>query len=209
MEWTVGEVAAHVLTVVRRYRPEPRRASTVPALRGLNHAEVADVGDASPAAIAEMIDADLDAMAAIAPLVPLDMERPFHLGLTVTISAGWANLVSECFVHGADIAGAVGRRWDWDDAAFEGIWRQLTGALSGWLRPQAAHLDEVWDIELSFGTVRLWIHEGVVTVDDATRPADRTVHADGAGSLLLQFPFRRRLIEDPDVALLASRFLDI
>ena len=35
--------------------------------------------------------------------VPLDTPRAFHLGLTVSVAAGWANLIGELLVHGDDI----------------------------------------------------------------------------------------------------------
>lgn len=210
MRWRAADVGTHVATVLGRYYANPARSATPSDLRmqNVNEVETSGLG-LDVRAIADAIDTHLAVIGSVAPTLALDATFPFHVGLTVTTSAGWANLLSEFLVHGDDIARATGRTWDFPPAAVEGIWRNLIPAAAGWLRPEARQLDEVYELRFPFGNVRVWIHDGVISVDDARRPADHVIDVDDPVTFTLGVPWRRHLITDAKAALLASRLLDI
>jgi hypothetical protein len=211
LDWTAREVAAHVLTVVRRYLAPTERAATRERLAALNAEELATV-DRSCAEIADELDSIVSVLAHVAPSISLDDVRAFHLGITVSVAAGWANLIGELLVHGDDIARATHRAWSVDDHLLEGIWRDLMPASAGWMRPEARTLDELYHLHFPFGTVMLALDAGMVRVDDprdAGRVPDHVIVVPDASAFTLQFPYRRARLEDPRAALLASRFIDI
>jgi hypothetical protein len=210
MGWQAADVAAHVETVMRRYYANPDRAATPADLRSQNDAEIDGVGfGLDVSAAADAIDGHTEALAAVAPALPLDATFPFHLGLTVTTCAGWANLLSEFLVHGDDISRATGRPWTFPAADVEGIWRNLVPVATGWLRPEARNVDELYRVRFAFGDVDVWIHDGVVTVDDADRPPDHQIDVEDPVEFTLGVPWRRHLITDAAAALMVSRFFDI
>lgn len=211
MDWTAAEVGTHVLTVLRRYLSVTERAVTRERLAMLNAEEIAAIPK-TPQEVADDIDGIIEGLTALAGAVPLDAERSFHLGMTVTVAAGWANLIGETFVHGHDIARATGRNWTMDGSLLEGIWRNLLPAAAGWMRAEARALTELYHLRFAFGLVTLRLDNGNVVVDDpvdATRTPDHSIIVKDAASFTLEFPYRRSVITDPTTALLASRFIDI
>jgi hypothetical protein len=208
MTWRAEDVARHVLTVLLRYGGSGPRAATRHGLDELNQSELQAV-DRSVGEVADAIDESVAQLAEVAPHIPGDQLFEFHLGLTVDVPAAWANLCSEFLVHGSDIARATSRPWSFPVDGVEGIWRNLMPAASGWLRAEAAHVDEVYEIRFPFGPVAVWIHDGAVTTDDAIRPADHTIEVDDPVTFTLGVPWRRALVTDPAAALFLSRFHDI
>ncbi len=211
LDWTVSEVGTHVLTVVRRYLSQTERAATRSRLAQLNAEDIA--AQAMPTKqVADDIDRTVARLATVAPGLPLDGVREFHLGLKVTVAAGWANLIGELLVHGDDIARTTGHHWSVDARLLEGIWRDLMPAAAGWMRPEARALDELYLLRFSFGAVTLRLESGQVHIDrrsDADETPNWTVDIADAATFTLQFPYRRACITDPATALLASRFIDI
>jgi uncharacterized protein (TIGR03083 family) len=206
MEWTAREVAAHVLSVLRRYTTDRRPASTVTGLAARNADDVAEIPlDARE--IAEEAREQLALIGSVAPEIDPATRFPFHAGAEVTASGAWANLMGEFLVHGDDVARATGRSFTVPDADLEGVWRALFPVTGSWLRPEARIVDERYDLGFPFGTVRVHITNGDVVVDDEGE-ADYVIRCDSAVESTLAF-YRRRLIADPLFALLISRFHDI
>lgn len=206
MDWTARDVAAHVLSVLRRYTTDTRRAATVADLGAQNAQDVAEI-DLGTGQIADEAREQLALIGAVAPRIDPAQRFPFHAGTEVTASAAWANLIGEFLVHGDDIARATGGSFTVPDADLEGVWRALVPATRGWLRAEARAIDERYDLGLPFGTVRVHISRGDVLVDD-DGDADYVIRSASAVETTLAF-YRRRLITDPVFALLVSRFHDI
>jgi uncharacterized protein (TIGR03083 family) len=209
LDWTAAEVGAHVLSVYRRYTVDKQRSATVAALRRQNADDVARAGT-DLGAIADGLDEQVALLASVAPHLDPDQTFPFHIGLEVTASAGWANLIGELLVHGDDIARATGRAWTIPDADLEGVWRVLLPAGRGWLRPEAQSVDERYEFRFPIGAVSVHLRDGDIRVDEAmTGPPDHVIERDDLAATTLAFPYRRRLMDDRALALLASRFYDI
>jgi uncharacterized protein (TIGR03083 family) len=206
MEWTVREVAAHVLSVLRRYTTDQRRASTVAGLAARNAEDLAEI-PFDTRQIADEAREQLALIGSVAPGIDPATRFQFHAGAEVTASGAWANLIGEFLIHGDDIARATGRSFTVPDADLEGVWRALFPVTGSWLRPEARTIDERYDLGFSFGTVRVHLANGEVIVDD-DRDADYVIRCGSAVESTLAF-YRRRLITDPSFALLVSRFHDI
>jgi uncharacterized protein (TIGR03083 family) len=206
MEWTAGEVAAHVVSVLRRYTGDERRAPSVAALRVQNAEDVAeDARDCD--ALADEVDERIAVIGAVAPDLEPSQRFPFHAGTEITTNGAWANLVAEFFVHGDDIARATDRSFVVGDADLEGVWRALLPAARGWLRSEAWGIAEQYEFQFSFGTVWVSISNSDVVVADHGA-ADYVIASTPASAATLAF-YRRRLITEPTLALFVSRFHDI
>lgn len=116
-DWTAGEVATHLLTVVRRYtrRDLADPAGTgadVAAIAALNKAELAEYDGIS---VREVIDLLWQELADLEQKLPrtadLHQTFPFHAGQPVDV-AGWlGNLIGEFLIHGRDVAKSRGKTW--------------------------------------------------------------------------------------------------
>lgn len=119
-DWTVQEVAAHVLSVAHRYQRvarglDYRRAVDPADLQAINQAEMEaamaplpDIADQLRALEGEMDEA-FDRLHDDPQLIP------FHMGVMVDCAAGEANWIGELLVHGLDIARAVKVPWEISD----------------------------------------------------------------------------------------------
>ncbi|HEX4190864.1 MAG TPA: hypothetical protein VHZ06_07685 [Marmoricola sp.] len=116
-DWTAGEVAAHLLTVLRRYT-----SGAVASGAGLSPdgAGVADLNSTeleglSEMTVAEVLDQVWQELADLETQFPrsLDLHRafPFHAGQQIDGAAALGNLISEFLLHGRDVA--VARRKIW------------------------------------------------------------------------------------------------
>jgi uncharacterized protein (TIGR03083 family) len=210
LAWNVGEVVTHLQSVAERYMINLERAASPGEVRRLNAADVERIGVDVDRSIRSIED-QITRLGEIVEHVPADQTFPFHAGRQVTLAGGWGNWLGELLAHGDDLARATGRPFEIPGNDLEILWRHTTSVMGGWLRWDARDLEETWDLHFPFGTVRWVIDHGVVHVDDG-EPGHGDRHeitvADPA-AFTLAFPYRRRLITDPDTALLATRFQDV
>lgn len=116
-DWTAGEVAGHVLTVLRRYtRRDLRSAAGLStagySLRDQNAVELEELGSLP---VAEILDQVWQELADIEQKLPrgtdLGERFPFHGGQDVDAAALLGNLIGEFLVHGRDVARSRGKQW--------------------------------------------------------------------------------------------------
>lgn len=115
--WTAGDVAAHLLTVLRRYTVRDL-SSTVGLsddIDGLTELNAAELADLASLGIGEVVDLLWQELADLEEKIPrsadLHQTFPFHGGQQVDV-AGWlGNLIGEFLVHGRDVARARQKTW--------------------------------------------------------------------------------------------------
>jgi uncharacterized protein (TIGR03083 family) len=204
-DWSVGEVVTHVQSVYERYTADTRRSRTPFDLGEQNGEDVDRIG-VDVGRSARSIEEQVDTLASAVAHVDPEQTFPFHAGVATTLAGGWGNLLGELLAHGDDIARATGKDFGVPGEDLEILWRFTSPLLAGWLRRDASVVDESWDLEFSFGVIRLTIADGSLRVGDRVRRDDhRRIAIADAAEWTLAFPYRRRAFTDPDAALLASR----
>lgn len=116
-DWTAGEVAGHVLTVLRRYTRRDLDSSEglSPDPNGVAGINAVALEDLELTNVAEVLDCVWRELADLERILPrstdLNRRYPFHSGQQVD-AAGWlGNLIGEFLVHGHDVARARGKAW--------------------------------------------------------------------------------------------------
>jgi uncharacterized protein (TIGR03083 family) len=212
MNWTVGEVVAHMQSVYERYTVDLRRAPSISDLAAQNQDDVERLGVDPAGAVASML-AQLDTLEAFVPHIPPDRTLPFHGGGTTTMAGGWGNLMGELLAHGDDIARATS--WDFTVPGedLEITWCHTFPLLGAWLVPGATEEAGSWDLAFGFGTVSLRLDgEHMLFAVDGDLPVMGEHHvmsiADAA-DFTLAMPYRRRPPRDEATALLVARFAPV
>jgi uncharacterized protein (TIGR03083 family) len=207
--WTVGQTITHVQSVFLRYTTDLRRART-PAEVAIQNAEDITRLGIDVAAAVQAMTGQLTVMEAVIPHVRPDQRFPFHAGQDITMAGGWGNLTGELLAHGDDIARATGVPFAIPSADTEVLWRFAAPALQGWLRPEAAELNDTWLLRFPFGPIGVAFDHGRLRWgDDAVAHPDYTIDISDAARFALAFPYRRRPAPSPDVARLARRFHEV
>ena len=115
--WTAGEIAGHVLTVLRRYTggavtTGDGLSATGAGVTELNARELDELGRMS---VAEILGEAWQELADIEQLFPRTMDLnepfPFHGGQKMDGAAALGNLIGEFSVHGRDVARSRGKTW--------------------------------------------------------------------------------------------------
>lgn len=211
LAWTVGECAAHLLSLFRRMTGDARRAASPAGVAALNAQANAEIGRDLPSIRGE-IDSLLGAICELALLLPGDRLFDFHAGRRVTYGQHVALLVAELIVHGDDIARATGRPWPVSVDDVRPVWRHAVPILGGWLRPAASAALESWALLVAdrVTPVVLEIDHGVLRVGGTPgRVPDHVIDVKDPVAFTLAFPYARRPFEDPALARLARYFLPV
>ena len=208
-DWNVGQVVAHVQSVFLRYTQDGRRSETPQGVAQQNADDVARLGtdmDAAAASILEQVAAIEPFVAGTAP----ERTFPFHGGQQATLTTGWGNALGELLAHGDDIARATGTEFSLPGPDLELFWRWTASMLQGWVRPEAKRTRESWRLDFPFGPIDVLLDHGALHWDEPLPAApDHVVDVEDTVELTLAFPYRRRPITDPGLALLAARFYDL
>lgn len=116
--WTAGEVAAHLLTVLRRYTQRDLSnaeglSRDAAGLTTLNRVQLAEFKDLS---VGEVVDLMWQELADLEQRVPrstdLHQTYPFHGGERVDVAGLLGILIGEFLVHGRDVARSRGKSWE-------------------------------------------------------------------------------------------------
>lgn len=211
MDWTVGEVVAHMQSVYERYTIDLRRAPSITDLAAQNQDDIERLGVDPVAAVASM-RAQVDTLAAFVPHIPPDRTFAFHGGGSTTMAGGWGNLMGELLAHGDDIARATGWPFAVRGEDLEITWCHTFPLLGSWLAPGGLP-DASWDLEFEFGTVSLRLAgDRLLFGVDADLPMLgewRGIVVDDVAGFTLGMPYRRRPPQDEDTALLLARFAPV
>jgi uncharacterized protein (TIGR03083 family) len=191
--WTVGDTAAHVLTVVRRALTDRRRSATPADTATLNATCLDETVERDLTPIADLIERDGRTAVHVGLAgLPLDLRFPFHAGATTTVVPAACILLADVLVHGHDLADALGREWPIPAADAGLVLRGGAGLLAAWRRADAT--DDAVEIVLPDG-------DPVVI---GTGPVAHRVTGLDAGAVLLAFPYRRVATADPGLLALQA-----
>jgi uncharacterized protein (TIGR03083 family) len=208
-DWTVGETIAHLQSVYLRYTTDRRRAPSPQGVAEQNAEDIGTIGVDVAASLASM-EEQVGILATLVPHIAPDQRFPFHAGQMTTLAGGWGNLLGELLAHGDDIARATGSPFAIPSRDLEILWRFTAPLLQGWIRPEAAPLNEEWRLRFPFGDIDAVFDRRVLRWGEGEGSGrGRVLEVDDAAELALAFPYRRRVIEDPALALLATRFYDL
>lgn len=211
LAWTVGECAAHLLSLFRRMTGDARRSPDPAGIAALNAQANAEIGRDLDSIRGE-IESLLGAICELALLLPGERLFDFHAGLRVTYGQYAALLVAELVVHGDDIARGTGRSLPLSVDDIRPVWRHAVPILGGWLRPTASGVTESWALLVTDRRkpVVLEIDRGVLRVGGTPgRVPDHVLVVKDPVTFTLAFPYGRRPLEDPSLARLAGYFFPI
>jgi uncharacterized protein (TIGR03083 family) len=137
MKWTVVEVAAHMLAVVRRGVGDRRRSDTVEGLADLNDLTAAEIDSRLPAELADRI---METKSVLSGALRAQTDEqaqatafPLHAGLIAAVPTALSYVVFDFIVHGQDIARATGRKWTIDPAHAALCLKAGMAALRPWI----------------------------------------------------------------------------
>lgn len=209
LEWNVGELAAHVLTIVRRSLGDRRRSASPGDTAALNALVLDETPERDLHKLADLIATDTNTMLTQAfPRVADDRKFPFHAGAATSIIPAMAIVLGEFSVHGGDIAAATSQPWSIAPHTAALIWYGASDVFYGWLKKEAASLDEMYIIEFEGepAPVSMHIHDGTVEVSrNIPEQATHTLHVNPA-EFIYYLPYQRRHSHDPVIAHLMSLF---
>jgi hypothetical protein len=207
LTWNVGEVAAHVLTVIRRGLHDFRRSSTPAGTTELNALCLVETSERDPQVLADLFAADAATVInKVFPRIPDDLQFPFHAGTTTTIHHAMGIVLGEILIHGHDIAHAAGRTWVIKPRSAELIWLGGVGVMYGWLKTGLEAVRETYQVCLGDVVTWLRVTDGKLEVHfEPIEPVDDVIQADPL-DLLMTLPYGRKVSADPVLQRLASRF---
>jgi uncharacterized protein (TIGR03083 family) len=210
MEWTVGDVAAHLVTIVRRTYADLERSATPDETARLNARGLSEVEQRDPQWIADQIAAGLDiALRKVWPKIPDDVQVPFHAGTLITISGAGGIVTGEFLMHGFDIATTVGRPWPLPHKEMTLALWGLAEVIHGWLSPAAATVHESFEVHLAGEDkpMTFAFENGALNVSSEAVSAPDHVIQTEPSAFALAVLYKRVPVSEPTMARLSSLLL--
>lgn len=208
LTWTVGEVAAHVLTVIRRGLGDRRRSSNPAATGELNVLVLEEFSERDTGKIADLFAAEIDTMTNVVfPRIAEDRVFPFHGGTTTTIIPASCIVLGELLIHGYDIANACALSWQIDPHRAMLAFLGSATVIHGWLKP-GLNLKATYELHFVGESVVCWLKfaDGTVQADTVPlAPVDHVLRVH-AVEFYLTIPHQRKAHAEPLVNQLASYF---
>jgi uncharacterized protein (TIGR03083 family) len=120
LTWTVGDTAAHMLTIVRRATGDRRRADSLAGLADLNEQCLGEIETRHPHELANALTDENSTLTALLGALNTDtatsMTVKLHAGVRTDVPSGLSYVLFDFLAHGHDIAIATHRAWPIDPA---------------------------------------------------------------------------------------------
>ncbi len=193
-KWTTGELATHVSLIFRMYPPLIRgEASPIKdqlAMAAFWDEALAEDTLRDPSESADRIELALKEFASLVNAENWEQSVTWHGGKQIPVYSLASILVSECLLHGRDLAQVEGKSWSIgrDDAnlIFDGHIPILRHFVN---REAIAGMDACYEVRLRGGsTAYFQIANGDIEILEApTRPVDCRISADPVSYLLVGY----------------------
>ena len=192
--WTVGETATHLS---HSFQVEAEmiagktkaRLDSMELLDDFNQSRLREDPERDPAVAAERIEGLLEDFKTSAQATG-DGPFTWHGGIQIPVATGAAIMISECLVHGYDIAKAEGKPWEvpTEDAiiVFEGLSPMLPYYVN---RELADGFSAVYELSMRGGSKVMWMFDdGALTIEPPDgRRVDCRISADPSAYLLVGY----------------------
>ena len=140
LRWTIGETAAHMLTIIRRGTGDDRRADSIAGLAELNEQALHEIDTRSPSRLAELIRAEGETLVTMLGGLSQDqaagVQVQLHAGLRADLPSALSYILCDLVAHGYDISVAANLRWDIDPAHAALDLHAIVPLLDPWLDEQ-------------------------------------------------------------------------
>lgn len=210
LEWTLGELAAHVAARTRLFAAYLAGASTP---RG-DVADIAsenelllrqEVGRPVPA-LADEVEVNVESFASATRGRLGSDPFPWYSGLELDVATGTGLLLGELVVHGDDLARGLRVPWAIPPAEARTVIRAAAVVAPWYLDAEAVRgLGTTYRVEIRGGPrLRLVLADGQARVEPADGPSDCTIHAEPTAFVLVAYGRRSRWWAIARGAMLAS-----
>jgi uncharacterized protein (TIGR03083 family) len=194
-EWNVQQLAAHLVTVARRYSEGPEGRGTwvqdPREVAALNERQLYEFEDRPLGELASGLEEEVrlasERVRGYGTQMP---EFRFHGGATVPADLALGALLGELIIHGWDLAQALNRPWEIDARHAALVVEGLSVVAPGWIDHDRVHsLTATFDVRLRGQTSQTWSFvDGRLSVHRSPHEerVDCHISAD-PGALLLVF----------------------
>lgn len=193
LEWTLGELAAHLAARSGRFAatlagtttPEGEIADIGPE----NLRDVRDRRDRAFADLVEELRANVEAFVATTRGRLGADPFPWYSALTLDVATASGLLLGELAVHGFDAARTLGRRWPIAPQDARTIVRAAASLAPYYVDPERTKGDRTtYRVSVRGGPeFRIRVEDGTASVEPGDGPADCTIHADPGALVLLVY----------------------
>jgi len=193
LDWTIGELTAHLAARTARFAAYLAGAATpdaaVAEIGAENERDVAERRGRPFAGLVEELRGGVDAFVATTRGKLGSDPFAWYSGVTLDVSTASGLLLGELVVHGFDLARTLGA--DWPIAAQDArtIVRAAATIAPWYVDPEETRGDRTtYRLSVRGGPVfRIAVDDGTASVEVAEGPADCTIHADPATLVLLAY----------------------
>jgi uncharacterized protein (TIGR03083 family) len=193
--WRVRDVGAH-LTGIKAYaemlRGTPSPAASIDGITDWNAANVAAAADDAVAAIADRVGEGFAEFVDEVRHHPSDELVGWHAGLPMPVSTLCVLVAGEAYIHGWDIARALGRPWRMEPDDMRTIFRGLLPVLPHYVDPGISpSFTATFDVRLRGGAgaqaAFVFDHGELDVRPSGAQRADCRVSADPAAFILIMY----------------------
>jgi uncharacterized protein (TIGR03083 family) len=199
-DWTVAEVAAHVLTIASAYEGYIRDdIQPVIRLAHVNEDNARNLAQSGPVDVADVLDAIERATAGfVAATADLPLEHPMRWhDVTSNVGTVYGIFLGELLIHGRDIARTLRRPWSISRPEALLIFEAITGVAKWFVNPKRAKPDATFQLSLRRGpTYAMHFADGALTVENGrARHADCRIWGDPRALVLVIYKRRSQWSE--------------
>jgi uncharacterized protein (TIGR03083 family) len=193
LEWTLGELAAHMAGRTARFAAYLAGSATpegeVSDIATENRADIRERREVALADLVAELGARVEAFVATTRGKLGSDPFPWYSGITLDVATGSGLLLGELVVHGFDAARTFGRPWPIAAGDARTIVRAAATLAPWYVDPERTKGDHTtYRVSVRGGPAfRVRVQDGTASVEPAAGPADCTIRADPVTLVLLLY----------------------